>query len=78
VRVHESRGRTRLLALEALASQPKGAAVLGDRPDESVRSILAMAVPGENLSAAVLDPSHLDRWPATPVIQVATGAYAVR
>jgi len=43
-----------------------------------VRSILAMAVPGENLSAAVLDPSHLDRWPATPVIQVATGAYAVR
>jgi len=43
---------------------------------ESVRSIVAMAVPAENLSTAVLDPSHLDRWPETPVAQVAAGAYA--
>jgi len=43
---------------------------------ESVRSILAMAVPGEDPSPTSLDQRHLDRWPKTPVPQVAPGAYA--
>ncbi|MEW6048725.1 MAG: IS21 family transposase [Bacillota bacterium] len=43
---------------------------------ESVRSILAMAVPGENLLPTDLDQRHLGRWPETPVPEVAAGAYA--
>ena len=43
---------------------------------ESVRSILAMAVPGEDPSPTGLDRRHLDRWPDTRVPRVAANAYA--
>jgi hypothetical protein len=43
---------------------------------ESVRSILAMTVPGQDPLPTGLDQRHLDRWPRTPVTEVAAGAYA--
>ena len=43
---------------------------------ESVRSILAMTDPGEELLPKGLDQRHLGRWPETAVAEVAAGAYA--
>lgn len=41
---------------------------------ESVRSVLAMAVSED--PSPMSGRRHLDRWPKTPVTQVAAGAYA--
>jgi hypothetical protein len=43
---------------------------------ESVRSILAMTDPGEELLPKGLDQRHLGRWPETAVAEVAANAYA--